>query len=250
MAGQNIGVAARDVPVQRNGVPLALPGVARFWGRQLRLVAFSLTLNGVAAGLAAMLSTNADAIESFRALVRWLVSGPALQNNPTVAIFGGIAALAAVFNSIGPIHSAHDAAIRFLHNIELCKQLSREIARANYAEDRPARKEWADNIRVSYRPKRRIGKIVLFLVMIFMVSTIAGPWLFALHYLRWIRIEVGFAAAMFAPLIFGHLIEITSMIWPGNEGFRLGESGKASARTSFSAVEQYTYRARPNSASG
>ncbi len=212
-----------DVPKNRENVPLALPSVFRFILRQLELVGYSLLINGLAAALAILFYATPSALGSLESFAKSLLSGTGLENNLGVVVFGVFASFAAIVNAIGPIHIAHDRAIRFLHNIELSKQLSREIALATYASDRPERKQWAYDIAKRYRPKRRVGKVALGIMLILMVATMITPWLLVLRELHWMRTEIIIVTALLAPIIFGHASEVTAMIWPGKVGFRLGE---------------------------
>ncbi len=225
MASTNSNPGNDVVPLKRGDVQLTLPTWPRFLGHQFLFVFYSLVLNGLGAALTFWFCSTPSAAEPFRPIARWLLSGPALENNASIALFVAfaLASLAAVANAIGPLHSAHDAAVKYFHDIELCKKLSSEIVNANYAQDKPIKKAWAVNTNKSCPQKRKNGKRSLFFATMFMIATIIGPWLWIIHELHWSRFEIIIVIVLLAPLIFWHTVEVLEMIWPGKNAFLLGE---------------------------
>jgi len=206
-----------DVPKNRENVPLQLPSVSRFIFRQLVIVVYTFLLN---AALAALCWTFVQYDWARPSQLLQLFPGTHVGGS-NIILFGTIAAIAALSNSVGPIHVAHDSAIRFLHNIELCKQLSREIALANYASDRTKRKQWADDIRKSYRPKRRAGKTALIFLFFVTATVVIVPWAVALQATHGLAATL-VVVALLTPVIVGDAIETIAMVWPGKRGFLLG----------------------------
>jgi hypothetical protein len=214
--------ASADTSVGGIDLP-ALPPLSSFIGKLLLLVCYSLALNMIAAFSAFKLCGSDAALGVFRAFAKWLALVPVLEQNPAAAMFGVCVAIASLSFAIGPVHSLHDRAIKYLHDIELCKRLSLFITGVDFAIEHHGPRSWAQHVSERYRTNRIAGKAFLGLLFIVMAFTIVEPWWLVLRALNWPSVEILIAVVLLAPSTISYGYEVFRMIWPGKNGFRLGE---------------------------
>ena len=201
----------------------ALPPLNSFIGKLLMLLCYSLALNTITAFSAFKLCGNDAALGVFRVFAKWFAAVPVLEQNPAAAMFGICVAIASLSFAIGPVHLLHDRAIKYLHDIELCKRLSLFITGVDFAIEHHGPRSWAQHVSERYRTNRIAGKIALGLLFIGMAFTIVEPWTLVLHALHWPSVEILIAVVLLAPSTISYGYEVFRMIWPGTNGFRLGE---------------------------